>query len=87
MKNTVVLTESQRGILQIALEIARDRFKDHVRTLSTEWHDDRFIAKFEEQAEDAETDSFLNSASPRLGGESFRLEWLLGTATVLCGCH
>jgi len=32
--NTIVLTESQRGVLQIALEIAVDRFKDHVRMLS-----------------------------------------------------
>jgi hypothetical protein len=54
VKNTVVLTETQRGILQIALEIARDKFQDHVKVLLTEWHDDRLIAKFEEQAADAE---------------------------------
>jgi hypothetical protein len=28
LRRTVVLSETQRGILQIALEIARDKFKD-----------------------------------------------------------
>jgi hypothetical protein len=50
--NTMVLTESQRGVLQIALEIAVDRFKDHARNIG----DLAGLAdQFERQADTAQT--------------------------------
>jgi hypothetical protein len=34
IQNTAVLNESQIGVLQIALEVVVDRFRDHVRALT-----------------------------------------------------
>ena len=62
MKNTIVLSESQRGILQIALEIARDKFATNVRTLRRAEVNPgdgititRLWQQFEKQEEEAET--------------------------------
>ncbi len=58
LRSTVVLTERQRGILQIALEIARDKFRDNARLLEKEFGSQGMADTFDEQAEDA--DALLN---------------------------
>jgi hypothetical protein len=57
MKVTTVLTESQRGILAIALELARDRFADNTRKLLGCQDLElarKLVETFEEQAKEAE---------------------------------
>lgn len=52
IRSTVVLTERQRGILQVALEIARDKFLENVRALGNNHFG--LADQFEQQAKEAE---------------------------------
>jgi hypothetical protein len=54
MSITIALTEEQRSLLQLALEIARDKFQDNVRILDQEKDGRRLADQFERQTEQAD---------------------------------
>jgi hypothetical protein len=60
MTNHVVLTESQMSLLHVALDVARDKFRDNARMLdarSLAGHLEGLADQFEKQAE--QTDELL----------------------------
>jgi hypothetical protein len=54
MTISIALTEEQRGLLQIALEIARDKFKEHAKSLLVNSANVRLAVQFDKQADEAE---------------------------------
>ncbi len=50
----IEITEEQRALLQVSLEIARDRYKENVGTLANEPGHTRLAEQFGRQARQAE---------------------------------
>jgi hypothetical protein len=54
MSINIALTEEQRGLLQIALEIARDKFKEHAKSMLVNSANVRLADQFDKQAKEAD---------------------------------